>query len=234
MNLSKHIFLFSDSRLNKYILACNKDPARTVLLYKYNIQLSQSLYPLMSVLEISLRNAVDRELTIFFNDDQWLITKRNEFSNHPALLYKDFAGNVSPDHFFINKLNRAERKLRLNKVQVTHAKLVAELTFGFWVKFFDSNAIKLLKGSPLNAFKNRPSLKLVLIHSHLNKILSLRNRISHNEPICFNKAGELCKVTIQNYESNLIKTLEWIDADLLQWSREINSFEPVFKQIQRL
>lgn len=213
--------------------ACGGDQSKAVALYKANIQLSQALYPLISVLEVALRNGVDRQMSLFLGDANWLINKRNQFANHPLLVYKDKYG-VHPDYFFTDKLNHAEAKLRFRKAPILHGKLLAELTFGFWVKFFDSSPIKILKGAPLKAFRNSPHLPAAQVHSHLNSIVTLRNRIAHSEPICFDKKGNLCLVTINSYEGDICNALMWLDNDLYAWTNKVNFCKPAIKRLMAI
>jgi len=234
MDITKHELLFSKIRLSRYIAACGGDSGKATKLYKLNIQASQALYPVISILEIALRNGIDRELSKHFNDSNWLINKRNQFANHPLMIYKVGKERIVPDHFFTEKLKSAEGKLFYRKVPITHGKILAELTFGFWVKFFDANAIKILKGVPLNAFSNSPAMKLTLVHSHLNSIVMLRNRISHSEPICFDRAGNLCLTTIQDYEKDISLALGWLDNDLKKWADALNYFIPVYNRMCNL
>ena len=231
MDIAKHEVLFSKMRMNRYIQACGSDKIKAVQLYKFNIQASQALYPVISVFEIALRNALDREMSKFFHDPQWLITRRNAFANHAGLTRKDAGGHVIPDLFFMEKLRRTEDKLRFRKAAINQGNLLSELTFGFWVKFFDSNSIKILNGIPLQAFINKPHMKLSVVHSHLNGIVTLRNRIAHHEPICFDRTGKLCLQTMERYEADLLLALHWIDTDLKKWSERINFFRPVYKRI---
>lgn len=147
----------------------------------------------------------------------------------PCFLKSDW-----PDRFFIEKIQRAEDKLTFRREPITHGKLLAELTFGFWVKFFDTSPIKILKGVPLQAFTNKPGVKLKKVHSHLNAIVALRNRISHNEPICFNRQGQLCLDTMLEYYFNIEDALRWIDSDLGAWALKLNFFKPVLIRISKL
>ncbi len=104
MNFSKHEHFFSQIRLSRYLAAVGGDQDRAIKLYKANIQLSQAFYPSISVLEVALRNGIDRQLAKHFNDTNWLITQRNQFANHPQMIYKDKRG-IHPDHFFQIKSN---------------------------------------------------------------------------------------------------------------------------------
>jgi hypothetical protein len=234
MNITKYQLLFSQMRFNRYLQACNGNVDNAVSLYKYNIQASQALYPLISVLEVALRNGIDRVLIKHFSDNNWLLTKRHEFAYHHNMVYKDSRGNIVSDEFFAARLKKTEDKLSYYGVSITHNKLMAELTFGFWVKFFDTSAIKVLRGVPLDAFVNKPHKKLALVHSHLNAVVALRNRIAHNEPICFNNAGNICLSTIDSYETNMLEALGWLDADLKHWSNKLNFFRPVYNRIAEI
>lgn len=230
MNFSKHEYFFSQIRLSRYLNAYSGDATKAIKLYKANIQLSQAFYPLISILEVALRNGIDKQISKHFSDSNWLLTQRNQFANHPLLIYKDKRG-THPDHFFIEKLKQAEDKLRFRGAPLIHGKLLAELTFGFWVKFFDNSPIKILKGTQLKAFKNSPGMPVTKVHSHLNSIVALRNRISHNEPICFDKLGNVCIVTMQCYETDILNALGWLDNDLRIWSEKVNFCKPVLSRI---
>jgi hypothetical protein len=232
MDFAKHKQLFSAARLNRYLAAVSNDPAKAVDLYKYNIQIAQTLQPLISILEVALRNGIDRALNQHFHDPEWLITQRSRFARHPNLTYRNARGQVMPDYFFLKKLGKADKKLADRGIRLTHGKLMAELTFGFWVKFFNSNSIKILRGAPLQAFQHKPKCKLANVHSHLNAIVTLRNRIAHNEPICFNNKGHLCLKTLESHEKNIMDALGWIDRDLHTWCEKMNFFRPVYNRIR--
>jgi hypothetical protein len=150
------------------------------------------------------------------------------------MVKKDNKGRIVSDHYFNEKLAKAESNISFKKAPITHGRLLSELTFGCWVKFFDPVSIKVLKGAPLLALKNKPSLKLTQVHDRFRNILDLRNRISHSEPICFDKAGNICFETIESYEKNICDAIYWIDKDLEVWSKKINFFRPVFNRMQAI
>ena len=131
MDLPKHISLFSSARISRFIAALGGDEKKACALYKYNIQAAQTIHPLISILEVSLRNGIDRELAKHFQDSNWLLTQRNHFANNPNLTYTNYRGNILTDHFFTRKLRRAEEKLLVRGLSLTHGKLLAEMTFGF-------------------------------------------------------------------------------------------------------
>lgn len=119
MKYAKLISLFSEIRLSKYLSTFDRNETKAISLYEYNLKLSQALYPMISLLEVGLRNAIDKELCKHFSDQNWLINKRRDFANHPNLTYKDNKGNILPDNFFTEKLHKAEEKLNYRKIPIT-------------------------------------------------------------------------------------------------------------------
>jgi hypothetical protein len=234
MDISKLSNYFSNERITKYLAACRYDDKKAISLYKYNILVSQCLYPLFSILEVSLRNSIDRSLVSHFSDRSWLLNKRSQFATHPGMI-KRVGKIIVPDRFFVTGIERAEKKLYERGISsITHSRLVSELTFGFWIKFFDYNSISILHGAPLKAFRNKPSMKLVLLDVHMRRIVKLRNRISHSEPICFNSSGIFCLDTIRRHETDLLEPIFWIDAELFRWTEKFNSFRTIYSQIRSL
>ena len=73
-----------------------------------------------------------------------------------------------------------------------------------------------------------------MVHSHLNSIVNLRNRIAHNEPICFDAKGAICLKTIKDYELNILDALGWIDNDLKEWAQQLNRFPGIYRNISLL
>jgi hypothetical protein len=59
-------------RTGKYLLACNEDKNKALILYRYNIKLSQKFYGLLGVLEVVLRNAIDAPFKAQLGDNNWI------------------------------------------------------------------------------------------------------------------------------------------------------------------
>lgn len=234
MNFSKCELFFSKERLARFVSACKGDFEKGLTLYRFNLQASQALHPVISIVEVALRNSIDRELAQHFGDINWLLTRRADFADHPGLVFKNRVGKIQPDLFFRNRIMKAEKKLACMRCSVNHVKLLTELTFGFWIKFFDANTIKILKGIPLKIFSNKPGINLTRLHSHLNSIVTLRNRIAHNEPICFDRSGKLCLGTMQQYQLDIEAVLYWLDCELGLWVEKLNFYKPVVLRIGML
>ena len=62
---------FSAQRLSKYVTYNHGDSEKTVKHYKANLRLAESLYISLSVFEVTLRNALSRELCHMAGKDDW-------------------------------------------------------------------------------------------------------------------------------------------------------------------
>ena len=63
--------IISTERLTPYLKFHNNDKEKAIQHYKSNILISEAFYPLLSILEVGLRNSMDYQLTIWFNDNNW-------------------------------------------------------------------------------------------------------------------------------------------------------------------
>lgn len=160
------------ARLSAY---CGETTDLRLEQYIYNLKLSESLYPALSLLEVALRNKICYAIESLICKD-WLI---NEL-NHQTLLF---------DREY-RKLVETADKIKKDGKKVTNDRLISELTFGFWIhlctkpykpKFWDKKGfIELVFPN----YKNSSSLRNIsLIQKDLRDVLKLRNRISHHEII---------------------------------------------------
>ena len=90
-------------------------------------------------------------------------------------------------NFFLRKsVEKAERRLTINSVAVTSGKIIAEQTLGFWTSLFETHHYRLIGGRSIKAFAHLPpGAGRKRIFKDLEKLREFRNRINHNEPICF-------------------------------------------------
>lgn len=228
MDFIKHEHFFSQDRMLKYRNGSfGRNVNTATSLYKYNIQLSQAVYPLISIMEVGLRNAVDRTLRNHFKSSNWILEQKQAggFMLHPDLIRYD---DGSPDRTFTNRIYETEQGILRTGGTISHNKLVGDLNLGFWVKLFDTKPIKVLKGVQLDSFKNK-KFKARDFYAELNNIKALRNRISHHEPICFDERGVFCMEAFCDVYSCLYKILDSIDDDLSTWARTFDSVIAVLK-----
>jgi hypothetical protein len=210
--MNKRFFekVFSDERMDRYFLRYPENEKKSILHYQCNIEISESLYPCLSVFEVALRNSVNRELISKFGKKEWYV----HFATTPGLskLLKD--------------INIAEQNISKRLELVSASKVVAELTFGFWTRLFNSEYERILWKNIRLAFPYMPKShrKRKNISAPLNKFRTLRNRVFHNEPICWNFSR------LQELHDELVEVMGWINKDLPEWISPFDRFNLVLKQ----
>jgi len=112
------ISIFSENRLNAYKFSSDDDYSVLLERYSYNIKISQAFYPLLSILEIALRNKINEAIEKTLKPN-WLL---KEINKQDILHNKEY-------QILIAAKNKLER---INK-SVTKGHLIAELSFGFWI-----------------------------------------------------------------------------------------------------
>jgi len=63
--------VFSTKRMSKFLDAHSQDERKAIPHYQANIELCESFYPLISVLEVAHRNSINRELITNYKIDDW-------------------------------------------------------------------------------------------------------------------------------------------------------------------
>jgi len=161
MNSSLISRFISDDRLSSY---------KNIVEYEENLLFSKKSYIPLSILEVALRNSIDILLSEKV-DYYWY--EKNDF------LTKDSK----------RKVLQAIELLAIKKEKITKHKIIAELSFGFWVNLFKKPYEKKLRINDLKKiFPNLPSKndKLVnreSIFKELNHIRNFRNRVFHHEKV---------------------------------------------------
>ena len=206
----------SESRIDRYLFAMELDEELCVSLYKSNIKISKSFHPILGVFEVVLRNEIDKVLVKYFNDSDWIINQQQGFMIAPELSYRDSNnGKIIHNRFIYNSVENTKIKLINKSTTINSNRILAEQSLSFWTEMFEKKYYKLLKGRPIQVFKNLPpNISRVDILNILTKIRKFRNRIYHNEPICFNENRVDLQIPINIYYS-ILNILNWIDPETL-------------------
>ena len=226
---------FSSPRTGRYLTACSNDTKRSVKLYKANLKVAQAFHPLLGCLEVVLRNGINDQLTSYFSDPNWIINQKTGFMIDPLLTHTNKrSGKVEINRFILNAVRGAEKKLIKRGIGITSGRIISEQTFGFWTELFENHHYKLLKGRPIKLFKNLPSgYGRTEILNELSKVRQFRNRINHNEPICFVGLGIDFSKTIAVYQS-ILNLLNWINPELIPWIKDIDKINLIIMRGQRV
>lgn len=159
----------SDVRLDAYRQPSDTRPLDVVARYLWNIALSESLYPTLQVLKVTLRNELYAAITEQFDNRMW-------FDPQSAMLHL----------FELVKVDSAMQELRLKRKPLEAGRIVAELSFGFWTSLFDKRYERILWPQSLrSAFPNMPRRirTRAELSRRLNQIRRFRNRIFHHESV---------------------------------------------------
>ena len=162
----------SEPRLNRYVNMSNGDEEKAILLYQWNSQLSQSLYIYLQGWEVCLRNKLN-----FF------------------LIWKYGKNRPYDQDRFVRQLTREDKKRLSKSIKRQEADrnlspaptsaIVAELTAGFWVSLL-SKSYDVPYSWRYNLgriFPNDKALDRPAAWEACDRLLVLRNRIAHHEPI---------------------------------------------------
>lgn len=108
----------SPERLGPYLADADGDFELAWRFYRWNLRLIGVLMPLISDVEVTLRNTIHRQLTTHFGTPQWWTS--------PRLLLDDNSREM------ISDIVKKHRK-KLEKGSEGPGRVIADLTFGVWV-----------------------------------------------------------------------------------------------------
>ncbi len=216
MNYKKFSRIYSISRVSRYQKAAKGNKKKAMAMYYANARVAQAFQPLISFFEVVLRNQLHYALAHHFNDVQWLVNQKSGFMSDPSLTHTvKKTGNVKVNDFLKSEVERSEKTLIGKKRNVTAGRVIAELNFGFWNSLYETHHYALLKGVPCTIFKTLPAgVGRKEVNQMVKQIRDLRNRISHNEPLCFDN-----KVFDMTYASDMYVMIRdfmnWIDPQIV-------------------
>jgi hypothetical protein len=211
MNQKKYEELFSKERVQKYFDRFYDDEERAILLYNNNILLLQSLYPLLSITEISVRNAINKTMMNHYKSNFWFERLINEDS-----LYFE--------------IKAAKAKIKQRNEDITSGKLTAELTFGFWTRLFNVKYEESLWKQLRLAFPNMPKQqrKRSNVSKPMNNIRVLRNRVYHYEPIVWNPKN------ISERIDACYNLLGWISPELIDFTIPLDNSKIILSELRKI
>lgn len=174
--------------------------------YCWNIKISEAIYPVLAIFEVSLRNQVNESLKKGLRQDNW---------------YNSLTG--TGESRIREALNDLAKK---RKLVITHSDIIASLTLGFWVSLFNKKLERTHWKHLRFAFPNMPIniRQRRFVERHLNDVRELRNRIFHHEPIFWN-AQEL-----ERRYRELVEVIFWMDKEAHQLVVSISRFDTVLNE----
>jgi hypothetical protein len=189
-------------------------------LYRANLQVSQAFYPILNLTETFLRNSLYACIESHFSNPDWIISEKNGFMSNPSLAYSGY--------YLKNCVMNAENKMQRKGITVSAARVLAEQSFGFWVSLFEPVHYRLVGGSVIHSFPHKPAhVNRKTIFLMLGKIRDFRNRIYHNEPICFSGTS-VDYSHARQIRNDIFDMLDWMNPDIQKY---VQRFDTVEKKI---
>jgi hypothetical protein len=189
------IHAISDDRFGPYMRKATNDTNKALELYHWNMRVSAALYESLHIVEVALRNAIDRQLSV------WNQTQVNRTTGQPRSA--DWLLDPAPMLARVvqqDKIDDATRRARdhIQRRRVVgaarpdpkHCDVLAQLMFGTW-RFLikapvgrqpDSGAVLLWRDVLPAAFPSMTRAPSALV-TDVVRIYGARNRIAHLEPM---------------------------------------------------
>lgn len=214
----------SKDRMSVYFAKSGNDEVAAKFFYLANLKISEALMPLISVLEVTLRNCVHNTLAHKHGRGDW---------------WEADALNKQEIVETREKVRRAKQKIYMRseidrKEQVKVVQVVAEVSLGFWTDLFSEGLSALLWQDLLAGIKDFPvekeRRKRKTIAKPLNNIKTLRNRVMHHEPILF--PGRIPSPDLI-YKSG-VEVLSWISSDMKNWLSKVDRFPEVWSEYDQV
>ncbi len=201
----------SPERMATYVRAAGGNREKALRLYTWNTAVSAAFYGPLQGLEVALRNAAHRQLSVSYGPIWY---------DNPA---------CGLDAGALDRIDAARNSLNRGKYPVDPPHMVAELPFGFWVSLLgkggrgrapDTGKMDYEKTLWRKClYKTFPHARLSRAHAHkpLDYLRTFRNRIAHHEPI-FDRHLEA------DFRS-ILEVSWWICPKTAEWIRHHNRVE---------
>lgn len=228
--------LLSHDRLQGFRLKAGANTDRDLLgRYLHNVAISMALYPHLHALEVVLRNRIftaverdhpiDRDRGDLYRDFPcWLDAT-------PAVLTENHQPEIERAKADVRKdLRRrfGSGRESQNRQMLTPGRLVAKLTFAFWVYLFDSEYIGAGRGQQgilwprysRAVFPGRDDPGVVDVRKMLRRLLVVRNRVMHYERIAPWQDYESSALRPERVRDDILQLLEWMSPRAGHTARE--------------
>ncbi|MGL5194160.1 MAG: Abi family protein [Chroococcales cyanobacterium] len=206
--------LVSAARLQPDLNAANQNQEEALELYKINIKLSETLYPFLSIFEVTLRNRIAAVLINKYGEN-WFNGNGGNWLNESGTSMTSRKENHELD-----QLNKAKEELNKRRISLVSDNIVAELNLGFWTGMLKSSYEKTIwhhhiadlfpDVNPRNYNLKR---NLREIFKQANNITRLRNRVFHHDPLFV--GSYLFQKLLKDYLEGC-KLISWLSRDIFK------------------
>ena len=196
-------------RLGPYLSCTHGDLQAALLLYEWNTHAAAAVMQTVGLLEVAVRNALDREASVW-------ATSRHGVHTWFDVIPLDTRGRRTLEE----SRNRATRQGRTPE---RHGKVIAELPLGFW-RYLVANRYHTSLWVPAlhRAFPNgHPDLRerRKLVEKSLQDVSRIRNRAAHHEP--------LLRLDLEHYLDHILDAARWISHDVELWVDDLTTLPDI-------
>jgi hypothetical protein len=200
----------SDVRLQSYRKSDQAD-VETVVHYLWNVRLSEALYPILAIFEVTLRNQIHNALTERYGTEEWFDRK--------GVLHEREA----------QEIEQAKDALKRDDKPIDANRIVAQMNLGYWCallqdhyeeSFWEPDGGALLKAVFPYAPEGTRSRNELWKACNLARVL--RNRIAHYRPV-YNQP-DLAEV-----HGDTVTVIAWMSRAMADLVTLTDRFDEVFE-----
>lgn len=196
--------MISPQRLASYLVETENNRVKAIELYQWNNQISVAIWEILSLLEVGLRNTLDRHMLLrqsklgrsehWLFDDHFELGRNSQAAESHKQPYKDVA--------------RAISQVQKNGKPLTPSQIISETPFGFWNQLVGSRN-KFLWPDLASAFPFAPTRDQKYVSTLFSDCRGIRNRISHHH--------KLHQSSIQRGELMILELAKALHPDFADW-----------------
>ena len=153
------------ARLQSFLKAEDYEPLAAGKLYLENLHASARLWIFFNIFEILLRNAISKQLFLIFPDQPW---------------WMEAEGLLSKER---RTVKTVRSYVESKKGEVTFGDVIGATSLGFWTELLSKNYHQRLWVKGLSQAFPEYKGKRRDLHTAVERLRKLRNRIAHHEPI---------------------------------------------------
>ncbi|WP_218775695.1 hypothetical protein [Rhodococcus sp. 1163] len=193
------VALLTAERLDPYLKESNGDTDLALELYAWNTAISAACMEVVAYVEVMLRNAIDRELHKYAEEDRrkipWFMTPYVTGTSYDAITTSVEA-----------------TRLRLRNIshgRDSRGQIIAGLSFGFWTQLFGPKHEDLWRAALSAALPGTAAGRRKNVMTLLERLRPFRNRLAHHDSL-------LAQDVLFQLEEMLTLT-EWISPSARAW-----------------
>jgi len=168
-------------RFERYLAESGNRQLEACAKYRWNLRISEALMPCFHATEVILRNSIHRAMV-----ERYLSHSIPSKSADEWWFDVQIRGNELLNSRDREEILRVSDKIVKRGKEVTAPRIVAKLSFGFWVNLlndeYEKSVVRPLLGTTFRKLKTGHRTQGWL-RKTFGEILDLRNRAAHHEPI---------------------------------------------------